>query len=534
MPTKMNIAHFYKFKTPRNILLFIFFILAQVPSFGQIELQNAFPGLTFNNPLYLTNAGDGTNRVFVVEQIGKIKVFPNIASAVNAKTFLDITSRVASGGEMGLLGLAFHPNFETNGYFYVNYTADNPRRTIVSRFQVTSNPDSANANSEFIIISFSQPFANHNGGWIGFGPNGAELYIASGDGGSAGDPQNNGQSITTLLGKILCLDVDGGSPYAIPVSNPFYDSTNVLIKKEIYAWGFRNPWRCSYDELTGWFITGDVGQYTWEEIDLIQNGKNYGWRCYEGNHSYNLSGCNYPEYIFPIWEYNRSLGFSITGGYVYRGSGVPELNGKYIYADYVMSKVWALNYDGINPTSSELLLTAPGNITSFGLDEQMELYLVSFNGKIYKFSPTSSCLNINLNGGWNLVSVPFLTDNMASSNVFINSSSSVFGYNSGYNIADTLVNGSGYWVKYSNSQIIQICGDRITQPIPVSPGWNLIGPFDKKVNIQNISSVPPNIIISPSYGYEGGYFVEDTLKPGKGYWLKSNAAGTIQIIDNGE
>ena len=364
---------------------------------AQFTLQNAFPNLTFSSPVFLTHASDGSNRNFVVEQAGIIKVFPNSSNASLAKEFLDITDRVSSGGEKGLLGLAFHPDYENNGYFYVNYTADSPLRTIISRFQVTSNPDSADKNSEFQLLVFNQPYSNHNGGWIGFGPNDGYLYIAVGDGGSGGDPENYAQRINTLLGKILCIDVDGGTPYAIPPTNPFFDSTNVNVKKEIYAWGLRNPWRCSFDPVTGWLWAGDVGQGSWEEIDLIENGKNYGWRCYEGNHPYNTSGCNYPEYVYPIWEYPHNPECSITGGYVYRGPGVPELQGKYIYGDYCSSKIWSLEYDGINPPTNQYLLTATGNITSFGVDQQNELYMTSFNGRIYRFTPTVTSIDNEAN-----------------------------------------------------------------------------------------------------------------------------------------
>ena len=372
----------------RNLVYVIILLCITGTSINaQFTLQNAFPNLTFNGAVFLTHADDNTDRIFIVEQAGRIKVFPNSSNASSAKEYLNITDRVSSGGEKGLLGLAFHPNYETNGYIYVNYTAANPERTVISRFQVTSNPDSADKSSEFQILTFTQPYPNHNGGWIGFGPNDGYLYIAVGDGGSGGDPQNYAQRINTLLGKILCIDVDGGSPYAIPPTNPFVDSTNVNVKKEIYAWGLRNPWRCSFDPVTGWLFAGDVGQGDWEEIDFIENGKNYGWRCYEGNHEFNMSGCNYPEYIFPIWEYSHSVGYSITGGYVYRGQNVPELLGKYIFADYGTKKVWALSYDGINPPSNQLLLTAANNPTSFGTDQASELYVVGFNN-IYRFTPT--------------------------------------------------------------------------------------------------------------------------------------------------
>ena len=370
----------------------------------QYTIENAFPNLSFSGALYLTNSGDGTNRIFVIEQNGIIKVFPNTASATDTKTFLNISDRVASGGEMGLLGLAFHPDYEINGYFYLNYTANNPRRTIISRFQVTSNLDSADKNSEFEVLVFNQPYANHNGGWIGFGPVDGYLYIATGDGGSGGDPQNYGQSINTLLGKILRIDVDGGTPYAIPPTNPFIDSSGT-VRKEIYAWGLRNPWRCSHDPVTGWLWVGDVGQNSWEEVDVVENGKNYGWRCYEGTHVYNFSGCNLPDslYIDPVWEYSHSEGYSITGGYVYRGAGVPSLQGKYIYGDYATKKLWALTYDGINPANNEHILTVPGPISSFGVDESQELYITSFNGSIYRFTPKITLIGGEvISAGYNL------------------------------------------------------------------------------------------------------------------------------------
>ncbi|HMN24819.1 MAG TPA: PQQ-dependent sugar dehydrogenase [Ignavibacteriaceae bacterium] len=365
-------------------------ILLPFSLFAQYNFEVAFPNLSFSNALDLQNAGDGSNRLFAVERDGRIKVFQNQTNVNTTKLFLDITDRVTAGGETGLLGLAFHPNFENNGYFYVNYTAPNPLHTVISRFQVSaSNPDSADKNSELILLTYNQPYSNHNGGCVAFGNDGY-LYISAGDGGSGGDPQGNAQNITKLLGKIIRIDVNNPQPplnYGIPSDNPFVDSTNVNVRKEIFAWGMRNAWRFSFDPNTGWLWAGDVGQDSYEEVDIIQNGKNYGWRCYEGNHPYNLSGCN-GVYEPPIWEYSHSLGYSITGGYVYRGQNVPELYGKYIYGDYGTAKVWSIEYDGVNPAVNTLITTAAGSITSFGVDENKELYLVSFNGKIYRFIPT--------------------------------------------------------------------------------------------------------------------------------------------------
>ncbi len=294
---------------------------------------------------------------------------------------------------MGLLGLAFHPNYENNGYFYVNYTKASPvRRTLIVRFKVSStNPDSADRSSSKILMEIVQPYSNHNGGQLAFGPDGY-LYIALGDGGSGGDPENNAQNRSSLLGKLLRIDVDqtqGSLNYSIPSDNPFANDIQGF-KKEIYAYGLRNPWRFSFDFTTGNLWCADVGQNTWEEINLIINGGNYGWRCYEGNHSYNLNGCSGSDYIPPIWEYSHSEGISITGGYVYRGPNLPELFGKYIYADYGTRKIWALTYDGVNAATNQLLATASSTITSFGVDMNNELYICSFDGKIYRFTPTAS------------------------------------------------------------------------------------------------------------------------------------------------
>ena len=376
-----------KLLLPITLILITYYTVS-----AQFILENAFPNLTFNDPLDLQNSGDGTDRIFVAERAGRIKVFPNSSSVISLKTYLDITDRVSAGGEKGLLGLAFHPDYENNGYFYVNYTTSNPSTTRISRFRVSSeNPDSADKNSEAILLTFSQPFPNHNGGWVGFGPDDGYLYIGVGDGGGGGDTQNNAQNIETILGNILRIDVDNqdnGLQYAIPPDNPFADSSGSVVK-EIYAWGMRNPWRNSFDPVTGWLWSADVGLNAWEEIDIIENGKNYGWRCYEGNNSFNLSGCDFPEYIFPIWEYSHGQGCSITGGYVYRGPTVPELTGKYIYADYCTKTVWSLEYDGIAPPNNQTLLTAPGSVTSFGVDENNELYVVTFSpDRIYRFSPT--------------------------------------------------------------------------------------------------------------------------------------------------
>ena len=354
----------------------------------QYKLLDAFPNLSFDNPLDFQHADDGTNGVFVVSQTGSIYVLENTPSVKSEKVFLDIRDKVIHGGELGLLGLTFHPDYEKNGYFYVNYTIPNPLRSIIARYSVSStNPDIADKKSELILFEINQPYNNHNGGQLAFGPDGY-LYIALGDGGSAGDPKNNGQNKSTLLGKILRIDVNCTSEnkrYCIPPDNPLKRNTQGY-KEEIYACGLRNPWRFSFDPVTGLLWAGDVGQDLWEEIDIIEKGKNYGWGIMEGNHCFNPpSDCNTSGITTPIWEYGHDDqgGCSITGGYVYRGTKFPELYGKYIYADFCSGRIWVLHYDGKNPVSNTLLLTENINISSFGIDKNNEIYICDLNGKIY-------------------------------------------------------------------------------------------------------------------------------------------------------
>ena len=381
----------------KYLLLFYIFLLCSDKFFAQYEAVNAFPDLSFNNAVDFQNPGDGSNRIFVVEQAGIIRVFYNNPGTSSDKIFLDIRDRVASGGEMGLLGLAFHPDYSQNGFFYVDYTSTNPNRhTVVARYKVSgSNPDSADIESETILLTQEQPFANHNGGKVAFGPDGY-LYISFGDGGSGGDPYNNGQNLSTFLGKILRIDVNssnGNLNYSIPPSNPFAGNTSGY-KEEIYAYGLRNPWRYSFDFTTNKLWCADVGQDQWEEIDTIQKGKNYGWRIMEGNHCYNPpSGCDTAGLTLPVWEYSHNSGnCSITGGYVYRGKSAPGLAGKYIYADYCTSNIWALDVSG-SPPQNQFLFRAPGQITAFGIDQDNELYFCDFDGSIYKLKSSSTGVN---------------------------------------------------------------------------------------------------------------------------------------------
>jgi glucose/arabinose dehydrogenase len=352
----------------------------------EYDVEVAFPNLLFNSPVGVYNAGDGSNRLFVVEQAGVIKVFENTRNVSSFNVFLDISNRVLSGGELGLLGMAFHPNYTANGYFYLDYTVNSPRRSIISRLSVSANdPNQADINSELILLQVEQPFANHNGGQLAFGPDGY-LYIALGDGGGTGDPYGNAQNRSTLLGSILRIDINSASGslnYTIPSDNPFVGNSQGY-REEIFAYGLRNPWRFSFDPVSGWLWAADVGQSRIEEIDLIEKGKNYGWNIMEGSLCYSpSSGCNQTGLELPVWEYNHTLGYAVTGGFVYRGSLLTELVGAYIYGDYGSGRIWALWYNGTGaPVNIELVDTSL-NIPSFGVDEENELYICAFDGKIY-------------------------------------------------------------------------------------------------------------------------------------------------------
>ncbi len=353
-------------------------------------LKNAFSGLTFEQPVGLEFAPDGTGRLWVVEQKGTIRVFENSPKVQEAALFLNLRDRVFSGhSEEGLLGLAFHPRFKDNGFFYVNYTANNPRRTVIARFQTKdATRQEGDPHSEQILLEIPQPYGNHKGGKLAFGPDGY-LYIAMGDGGSGGDPHGHGQNRSSLLGKILRIDVDHPASeknYGIPKDNPFAGNTQGF-KEEIFAYGLRNPWRFSFDTKTGWLWASDVGQdKPYEEVDIIEKGKNYGWNIMEGKHCYNPpKNCVRDGLTLPIWEYTADMGRSVTGGYVYRGQNLPGLQGSYIYGDFVSGRVWRLLYDGTNAPINELIFHNSNLYpASFGVDAQGELYVCSFDGNIYQ------------------------------------------------------------------------------------------------------------------------------------------------------
>jgi glucose/arabinose dehydrogenase len=325
----------------------------------------------------------------VVEQDGIIKIV-NSDGTVETTNFLDIDNIVGSiGNEQGLLGLAFHPDFATNGYFFVNYT-NNSGDTVISRFsRIGVDPTIADPNSELIILTYSQPYTNHNGGELQFGPDGY-LYISSGDGGSGGDPQNNSQNLNSLLGKLLRIDVNNSSasnPYAIPADNPFVG--NASARDEIWAYGLRNPWKFSFDSANDDLWIADVGQNAREEINQAVStaaGLNYGWRCYEGNSSYNLSGCpSSSTMTFPVSEYSHSGGrCSITGGYVYRGSTYPNLVGSYLFGDVCSQEIGYLKFE--NGSWNSTFESFSGNWVAFGEDINGELYVSNLSGSIFKIS----------------------------------------------------------------------------------------------------------------------------------------------------
>lgn len=340
----------------------------------------------FSNPLFLTSP-PGDSRLFVVEQDGRIKIIKN--GQVLATPFLDITARVGSGGERGLLSVAFHPSYATNGFFYVNFT-DLAGNTRVERFTVSSNPDIANASSSKLILAVTQPFPNHNGGLSVFGPDGM-LYIGLGDGGSGGDPQGNGQKLSTLLGKILRIDVDHGDPYAIPSDNPFVGQSGA--RGEIWAYGLRNPWRFAFDKPGGLLYVADVGQDRFEEVDVVESnakGVDYGWNIMEGSTCFVTTSCNQTGLEMPALVYDHSNGeCSITGGYVYRGSIITDLIGHYLYSDYCAGFLKSFRYQNGRATEQRTYTIGNiGSITSFGQDASGELYLTSSNGKVYRIVPT--------------------------------------------------------------------------------------------------------------------------------------------------
>lgn len=363
------------------------------PNPGAVVLAEVARG--FTRPLYVTHAGDGSGRLFVVEQGGLIWI---LEDGVRLEApFLDLSTLVSpeatrAGGytERGLLGLAFDPNYAENGRLFVNYT-DASGTTVIARYLVSADDlNRADPASGVTLLTVSQPYPNHNGGHMAFGPDGY-LYVAMGDGGSAGDPLNSGQTLSTVLGKLLRLDVSAGDSYSVPADNPFVDSAGAA--PEIWAYGLRNPWRFSFDRATGDLYIGDVGQNQWEEINFqpanSAGGENYGWNVYEASRQY--TGAPAPaDMVLPIAEYSHNEGISVSAGYVYRGQAVPELTGVFLYGDFGTGNIWGTYQDGNGFWQTNLLMGGTGSIiSSFGEDEAGEVYVVDYNGRVLRFESAS-------------------------------------------------------------------------------------------------------------------------------------------------
>ena len=376
-----------------------------VPRLKTRDVELAFPNLPeLDRMVNFADPDDGSNRLFVLLQPGQVVTFLNDPNVDSVETFLDIEERVNSrGNEEGLLGIAFDLGFASNGYFYLYYTAGevsrvgsafgsravSDRRSVLSRFSVSdANPNIADPNSEKIILEVAQPFANHNGGQIAFGPDGY-LYIGLGDGGSGGDPKENGQNLTTLLGNILRIDVstlDSDGVYSIPFDNPFVGAGHDF-REEIWAFGFRNPWRFSFDRDTGDLWAADVGQQEFEEVDIVRRGANYGWNVMEGLSCFvPPEGCDQQGLTLPVALYSHNVGCSITGGYVYRGKRLKSLVGAYVFGDFCSGKIWAVRHDGNSVIDQALISETDFQIPSFGEDSSGEIYILSFDGHIYRFA----------------------------------------------------------------------------------------------------------------------------------------------------
>ncbi|HUL44840.1 MAG TPA: PQQ-dependent sugar dehydrogenase [Bacteroidota bacterium] len=522
---------------------------------AQAFLTDPFPNLSFNSPIGFYHPNDTSNRVCVVEQGGVIRIFQNDSTVTTTKTFLDITDSIVSGGELGLLGLAFDPDYANNGYFYVDYDRDNPLRTVISRFRVSAtNPDSADRSSELVLLEQLQPFTNHKGGQLAFGPDGY-LYIAFGDGGSGGDPFGNGQNTSTLLGKIVRINVDSSSGslhYAIPPTNPFYGDTTK--RQEIFSYGMRNPWRFSFDNQTLW--CADVGQDEWEEIDTILNGHNYGWNLMEATHCYNPpSGCNETGLTLPIWEYHHDAGrCAIMGGFVYRGSAIPSLVGKYIYGDYCTGEIWTLTPVLSSTPIDSLLFSSGTNISAFGTDRNHELYFCDLgSGKIFKFWAVQP-------GPFTLIAPPDFASDQPDIMTFSWTTSAGA---SRYHLQ--IASDSGFTTLVVNDSTVQDTADQ-AGPLPdsttlywrvramngvgstaftpfrrfttstsstsfqVFKSWNLLSlpiiPADPGKSALFPTAVSNAFLYNPGTGYE----IHDTLLIGRGYWVKFGDTGTVGLV----
>lgn len=341
----------------------------------KVAFERVFSGIALEEPVWAEQHPTDPKTWYAIEQEGRIVSWN--ADAPKKRVALDLVKSVQDGGERGLLGMAFHPKFPEKPYLYVNYTFEGDDLvTRIARFTTNDGGKTFDPKSQKILLTFEQPYGNHNGGQVSFGPDGM-LYIGTGDGGAGGDPKDHGQNPKTLLGAILRIDVDGGDPYGIPKDNPFADGKKGA--KEVWAYGLRNPWRFSFDGKNLW--AGDVGQNAYEEIDVVRSGGNYGWNIWEGKHCYDSGSCPAAGFVPPVIEYGHDVGQSVTGGYVYRGKRNPSLAGHYIYGDFVSGRIWAWD---IAAAKNELLADTSYQISSFAKDHDGEVYVIDYQGRMYR------------------------------------------------------------------------------------------------------------------------------------------------------
>ncbi|MFO7593980.1 MAG: PQQ-dependent sugar dehydrogenase [Pseudomonadota bacterium] len=371
---------------PHRFLPGLLLLLTLPLQAAELALSPMFGDKSFNQPVYMLQPPGDARVWFVLEKGGKI--FRLRADGSERRLVLNLAKQVESGPmEAGLLGMAFHPEFADNGQIFLSYTRKGePLTSVLASYRSRDGGLSIEPDSEEVLLEVEQPYRNHNGGHIAFGPDGY-LYFGLGDGGSAGDPKGNGQNRNTLLGAILRLDVNGDVPYAIPKDNPFAEGGG---RPEIFAWGLRNPWRWSFDRQNGDLWVGDVGQNEWEEVNLVKSGDNLGWNILEGSHCYRRSDCSREGMVMPRAEYSHRQGCSVTGGYVYRGEALPALRGRYLYGDFCSGRVWAL--DAGNPGAHpEEILYSSRRIASFAEDRRGELYLLDFaGGRIFQLTDKDS------------------------------------------------------------------------------------------------------------------------------------------------
>lgn len=351
-----------------------------------MRLQRVFSTIEIDTPILMLQSPNDNQHWYVVEKAGRILQLSGSNAIAHSSVFVDISDRVdSSPNEAGLLGMAFHPQYESNGLVYLSYTTSDPDLTsVISRFKTSNDGNTLLADSEQVLLRVSQPYSNHNGGHIAFGSDGY-LYIGLGDGGSGGDPREHGQNTRTLLGSMLRIDVNQGSPYSIPAGNPFASGKGG--RPEIYAWGLRNPWRWSFDRETGDLWVADVGQNAWEEINLIRGPGNFGWNGKEGTHCYESSNCNNPEFIDPVLEYGHDLGCSVTGGYVYRGNAIPALQGSYLFSDFCSGTLWVASKNAQDQYTMTELLSTGLNVASFAQSNEGEIFVIGLEGELHQLLP---------------------------------------------------------------------------------------------------------------------------------------------------